>query len=279
MSPVSLDKKLKIIWSVISSSPLYLIFFVAIAVLVFLFSTTNNANKKQSRKTYLLIYTAFFSYLIIQYGESFSTLVDYAINQVFIGYYFPNIVIYICMLLIATIITLVSIFHKNISRIIKVLNSIIYGLLIYFLILMLSIVNTLKVDVFDLKELYSSDKVRSLLEFSMFLFVTWVLVLVVYHFIRKYQEKKREDTKEEFVNYNVIHNFGEEKVLSPRKEYTYFEQPKVESPEVKEEKKEEPFTIEEYKLMLKVLKEEKLKEQQQASALTELNRLYQSIGE
>ena len=279
MSPVSLDKKLKIIWSVISSSPLYLIFFVAIAVLVFLFSTTNNANKKQSRKTYLLIYTAFFIYLIIQYGESFSTLVDYAVNQVFIGYYFPNIVIYICMLLIATIITLVSVFHKNISRIIKVLNSIIYGLLVYFLVLMLSIVNTLKVDVFDLKELYGSDKIRSLLEFSMFLFVTWVLVLVVYHFIRKYQEKKREDTKEEFVNYNVIHNFGEEKVLSPRKEYTYFEQPKVESPEVKEEKKEEPFTIEEYKLMLKVLKEEKMKEQQQARALTELNRLYQSIGE
>ena len=279
MSPVSLDEKLKIIWSVISSSPLYLIFFVAIAVLVFLFSTTNNANKKQSRKTYLLIYTAFFIYLIIQYGKSFSTLVDYAVNQVFIGYYFPNIVIYICMLLIATIITLVSIFHKNISRIIKVLNSIIYGLLVYFLVLMLSIVNTLKVDVFDLKELYGSDKIRSLLEFSMFLFVTWVLVLVVYHFIRKYQEKKREDTKEEFVNYNVIHNFDEEKVLSPRKEYTYFEQPKVESPEVKEEKKEEPFTIEEYKLMLKALKEEKLKEQQQASALTELNRLYQSIGE
>ena len=55
MSPVSLDEKLKIIWSVISSSPLYLIFFVAIAVLVFLFSTTNNANKKQSRKTYLFI--------------------------------------------------------------------------------------------------------------------------------------------------------------------------------------------------------------------------------
>ncbi len=279
MSPVSLDEKLKIIWSVISSSPLYLIFFVAIAVLVFLFSTTNNINKKQSRKTYFLIYSAFFIYLAIQYGGSFSTLVDYAVNQVFIGYYFPNIVIYICMLLIATIITLVSIFHKNISRIIKVLNSIIYGLLVYFLVLMLSIVNTLKVDVFDLKELYSSDKVRSLLEFSMFLFVTWVLVLVVYHFIRKYQEKKREDTKEEFVNYNVIHNFDEKKVLSPRKQYTYFEQPKVEKQEVKEEKKEEPFTIEEYKLMLKVLKEEKLKEQQQMNSLTELNHLYQSIGE
>ena len=27
-------------------------------------------------------------------------------------------------------------------------------------------------------------------EFSMFLFVTWVLVLVAYHFIRKYQENK-----------------------------------------------------------------------------------------
>ena len=66
--------------------------------------------------------------------------------------------------------------------------------------------------------------------------------------------------------------------MSPRKQYTYFEQPKVEKQEVKEEKKEEPFTLEEYKLMLKVLKEEKLKEQQMNS-LTELNRLYQSIGE
>lgn len=279
MSPVSLNEKLKIIWSVITSSPLYLIFFVAIAVLVFLFSTTNNSNKKQSRKTYFLIYLAFFIYLAIQYGNSFSTLVDYAVNQVFIGYYFPNIVIYICMLLIATIITLISIFHKNISRIIKVLNSIIYGLLVYFLVLVLSIVNNLKVDVFDLKELYSSNKVRSLLEFSMFLFVTWVLVLIIYHFICKYQEKKKEDTEEELVNYNVIHDFDEEKVLSPHKQYTYFEQPVIEKQEVKEEKKEEPFTLDEYKLMLKVLKEEKIKEQQQVNSLSELNRLYKSIAE
>ncbi|MBD9098339.1 hypothetical protein EGP98_01870 [bacterium] len=279
MSPVSLNEKLKIIWSVISSSPLYLIFFVAIALLVYLFSTTSSFNKKQSRKTYILVYSAFFIYLAIQYGGSLSTLIDYAVNQVFIGYYFPNIVIYILILLIATIITLVTIFRKNTTRILKILNSVVYGFLVYFLILILSVVNNLKIDVFDLKQLYSSNKVRSLLEISMFLFVIWVLVLIVYRFICKYQEKKREASKEEFTNYNVIHNFEDNKVLSPRKSYTYFEEPVVKQPEVVKEKKEEPFTLDEYKLMLKVLKEEKQKEQQQNNSLSELNYLYQRMGE
>ena len=279
MSPVSLNEKIKIIWSVISSSPLYLIFFVAIALLVYLFSTTSSFNKKQSRKTYILVYSAFFIYLAIQYGGSLSTLIDYAVNQVFIGYYFPNIVIYILILLIATIITLVTIFRKNTTRILKILNSVVYGFLVYFLILILSVVNNLKIDVFDLKQLYSSNKVRSLLEISMLLFVVWVLVLIVYHFIRKYQEKKREASKEEFTNYNVIHNFEDNKVLSPRKSYTYFEEPVVKQPEIVKEKKEEPFTLDEYKLMLKVLKEEKQKEQQQNNSLSELNYLYQRMGE
>ena len=279
MSPVSLNEKLNIIWSVISSSPLYIVFFLAIAVLIYLFSTTNNANRKQSKKTYFLIYSAFFIYLIIQYGGSFGTLVDYAVNQVFIGYYFPNIVIYIMILLIATIITLVSIFSKKVSRVIKILNSIIYGLLVYFLVLVLSLVNSLKVNVFDLTALYSSEKVRSLLEFSMFLFVTWVLVLVAFHFVRKFQEKKTKT--EEFTNYNVVRDFVDKEVFIPQKtENVYIKPPVVSEQTVVQEAKQDPFTLEDYKLMLKILKEEKEKEEQrQSTPLTDLNRLYQGIGE
>ena len=275
MSPVSLNEKLNIIWSVISSSPLYIVFLLAIVVLVYLFSTTNNANKKQSRKTYFLIYSAFFIYLVVQYGNSFGTLVDYAVNQVFISYYFPNIVIYILILLIATIITLVSIFSKKVSRVIKILNSIIYGLLIYFLVLVLSLVNNLKVNVFDLSALYSSDKVRSLLEFSMFLFVTWVLVLVVYHFIRKYQENKVTKISED------ENCFVENKVFVPQKtENVYIKQPVEAQKLVQDAPKQDPFTLDDYKLMLKILKEEKEKETvKQENPLSDLNRLYKGMGE
>lgn len=275
MSPVSLNEKLNIIWSVISSSPLYIVFFLAIAVLIYLFSTTNNANKKQSRKTYFLIYSAFFIYLVVQYGNSFGTLVDYAVNQVFIGYYFPNIVIYILILLIATIITLVSIFSKKVSRVIKVLNSIIYGLLVYFLVLVLSLVNSLKVNVFDLTALYSSNKVRSLLEFSMFLFVTWVLVLVAYHFIRKYQENRVTKISEDKNCFIENENFVPQKT-----ENIYIKQPVEDHQLVQDTPKQDPFTLDDYKLMLKILKEEKEKEAiKQENPLSDLNRLYQGMGE
>ena len=47
-----------------------------------------------------------------------------------------------------------------------------------------------------------------------------------------------------------------------------------------QEAKQDPFTLEDYKLMLKILKEEKEKEEQrQSTPLTDLNRLYQGIGE
>ena len=274
MSPLTFQDKLKMVGDVISSSPLYTIALFIVLILVYLFGTTNSTNQKQSRRTYLLIYLAVFFFLMVQYGKNFTTLIDYAVNQVFVGYYFPNIVLYIIMLLIATIITLVSIFHKEITKTIKVTNSIFYGFLVYFLVLILSLINNLKLDVFEITELYSSDKVRSILELSMFLFVIWMVFLITYHFIRRYQEKHNVIKKEEFINYNIIHDFKDKTVEAPKTKTVFFEQPVVENT------KEEPFTLEEYKMMLKVLKEEQMKEQiQEKSPLTELNKLYQSVEE
>jgi len=257
----------------------------AIVILTIIFITTNGSNRKQSKRTYILLYLAGFIFIALEYGSSFMTLVDYAINEVFITYYFPNIVIYLIMLIITNVVLFKTIFSNKADFKLKVINSAAFAIIMYLFILAISQIATLNLDVFNITELYSSNAVRSLLELSMFIFVFWMVVLGIYYLIRKYQYKHNLIQVESFTNYNIIHDFDIKEAYKASKKQVIIEEPK-------EEKKEEPttdllgqnFTLDEYKLMVKILKEEKEKEQVKEESkpvednpLTELNKLYQSI--
>ena len=286
MSPLSLMTKLQTVFDLITSRNLYLMMLVVIIFLTIIFITTNGSNRKQSKRTYIFLYLAAFIFIAIQYGSSFMTLVDYAINEVFITYYFPNIVIYLLMLVITNIVLFKTIFNDKIDFKLKVINGSAFAIIMYLFILAISSINNLNLDVFNITELYSSNAVRSLLELSMFIFVFWMVVLIIYHLIWKYQYKHNLIQVESFTNYNIIHDFDIKEVYKVPKKQVIIEEPK-------EEKKEEQasinllgqnFTLDEYKLMVKILKEEKEKEQVKEESksvednpLTELNKLYQSI--
>ena len=279
MSPLSLITKLQTVFNLITSRNLYLMILVLIIFLTIIFITTNGSNRKQSRRTYILLYLAGFIFIAFQYGSSFMTLVDYAINEVFITYYFPNIVIYLLMLIVTNIILFKTIFSNKADFKLKVINACAFGIIMYLFILAISQVSNLQLDVFNITELYSSNAVRSLLELSMFIFVFWIVILGIYYLIRKYQYKHNLIKVESFTNYNIIHDFDVKEAYKITKK-----------PLIVEEKEEKPsevnllgqeFTLDEYKLMVKILKEEKEKEEEVKAAednpLTELNKLYQSI--
>jgi membrane protein len=286
MSPLSLITKLQTVFDLITSKNLYLMILALIVILTIIFITTNGSNRKQSKKTYILLYLAGFIFIVFQYGSSFMTLLDYAINEVFITYYFPNIVIYLLMLIITNVVLFKTIFSNKADFKLKVINSSAFAIIMYLFILAISQVNSLDLDVFNITELYSSNAVRSLLELSMFIFVFWMVVLGIYYLIRKYQYKHNLIQVESFTNYNIIHDFDIKEAYKVPKKPLVIEEPK-------EEKKEEQpsldllgqnFTLDEYKLMVKILKEEKDKTQEEQelkvvedNPLTELNKLYQSI--
>ena len=285
MRDLSLITKLQTVFDLITSRNLYLMILVLLVFLTIIFITTNGSNRKQSKKAYILLYLAGFIFIAFQYSGSILTLIDYAINEVFITYYFPNIVIYLIMLIITNVILWKTIFNDKVNFKLKVINSIAFAIIMYLFILAVSSINNLNLNVFNITELYSSNQVRSLLELSMFIFVFWVVVLLIYYLIRKYQYKHNLIQVESFTNYNIINDFDIKEAYKVPKTTLLVEEPK------KEEKVEpnsinilgQEFTLDEYKVMLKILKEEKekknKKEQETAleNPLTELNKLYQSI--
>lgn len=285
MKDLSLITKLQTVFDLITSRNLYLMILVLIVFLTILFITTNGSNRKQSKKAYILLYLAGFIFIAFQYGSSILTLIDYAINEVFITYYFPNIVIYLIMLITTNVILWKTIFNDKVNFKLKVINSTAFAIIMYLFILAVSSINNLNLDVFNITELYSSNQVRSLLELSMFVFVFWVIVLLIYYLIRRYQYKHNLIQVESFTNYNIINDFDIKEAYKVPKKTVLVEEPK------KEERVEsnsinilgQEFTLDEYKVMLKILKEEKekknKKEQEtvEENPLTELNKLYQSI--
>ena len=285
MKDLSLITKLQTVFNLITSKNLYLMILVLIIFLTILFITTNGSNRKQSKKAYILLYLAGFIFIAFQYGSSILTLFDYAINEVFITYYFPNIVIYLLMLIITNIILWKTIFNDKVNFKLKVINSTAFAIIMYLFILAVSSINNLNLNVFNITELYSSNDVRSIMELSTLIFTFWIIILAIYHLIRKYQYKHNLIQVESFTNYNIINDFDIKEAYKIPKKTLLVEEPK------KEEKIEpnsinilgQEFTIDEYKVMLKILKEEKekknRKEQETAleNPLTELNKLYQSI--
>ena len=110
------------------------------------------------------------------------------------------------------------------------------------------------------------------------IFTFWIIVLVIYHLIRKYQYKHHIIEVENFTNYNIINDFDIKEAYKITKQPLIIEEEKTLTKQEDYVNIDDKFTLEEYKIMSKILKEEKEREEPDISnGLTELNKLYQSI--
>ena len=176
MNSITLQDKLDVVIKLTSTNLFYQVALIILIFLSFLLIITNKNNKKDSIKTFLTIYLLTFLVILIKYSKSLSTMFDY-----FIIFYFPNIAVYFLGIIITNIITLVSIFSKKTKKNIKVINSIMFCIINYLLIMILNIINTKKLDVFDPTSLYENKNIHTLIELSSNIFIIWIVFLILYN--------------------------------------------------------------------------------------------------
>lgn len=268
MAKLSLADKIKVLFDVTKSSSLFIIVIVSLLFLAYIFTTINKKNLKSSKLTCIIIYSIILFSLLFAYRNSLSKMFDYLINNLFIVIYFPNLAIYLSAVLIANIIIWISIFKTRVTKLIKNINIIFYCIMTYILILILNIINTNNLDVFTQSSVYSNKEALALIELSSTIFVIWVLFLILYLVIRKFQKSKQVVPVES------------KKTTIPQmpKNYKLVEAPyyvKSANDEIKVVKNDVPrtnpyeelLTLDDYKLLLNILKEHKQKEQEEQERL------------
>ena len=299
MTKMSFIDKLGVLVEVSKSSNLFILAIFLLGIVGYLFYSTNKKNIKTAKKIYLAAALVILVITLAIYHDSLIDMFDYMMNNFFIAIYFPNVAIYLAALIITNIILYISIFNYKVSKLIKNINITVYCVLNYLLILVLNVIVTKRLDVFTQASIYQNKQAQALIELSSIIFIIWILFLIIYRLIMIYLKKEYK------IPVRVKKVYVKEKVPLLPENITKVEapmfakaMPKPKLVNIVEEKKpskedlivkklEESLTLDDYKLLLKMLKEqrqkerlERLKRQQEydeQAKFRELQELYRSV--
>ena len=121
MVEYTLLEKIKTLFDLITSSPLFLILLSGIILMIIDMLFISNKDKK-TQKIYLIVSILLIILILNLYFNSILSILDTISKNIVTIIYFPTILQYIIMLIISIVILLVSIFNKRINKIIKRIN-------------------------------------------------------------------------------------------------------------------------------------------------------------
>ena len=274
MVQTSFSDKLKVLVDVSSSSGICI---ASIFLLIFvgaLFVTTNRKNAKSSKKLYLSIYALLIVIMLIKYYSSLTNMWEYMMNNFFIGFYFPNLAIYLAAIVLTNIILWNTIFNFKEDKLLKYINTSIYCMIHYLLILILNVVTVNELDVFDQASVYKNTDASALISLSSTIFIIWLAFIIVYKIIRKSQKKHQKVRipvkriikykKKMPANYSSIKLpstlVGTPGMIRPKAAYVqpdlmeFYKKPEEVKQDEQLKQYEGMFTLEDYKKMIEILK-------------------------
>lgn len=189
MTQTTILEKLKIVFDVSMSSKLFIAVIAFIILLAVVALKTNKKNVQRGKLVYGLTYAAILIAILIFYHESLGKMFDYMMNNFFIVLYFPNVAVYLAAIIITNIILLVSVFNFKTPKLVRNINIVVYGIIHYLLALVLNIISENKLDIFSQVSVYGNKDAQAIIEFSSAIFIIWIIFLIFYKIIRKYQKK------------------------------------------------------------------------------------------
>lgn len=264
MTKMSFTDKLGVLLNVINSSKEYILIFFVLLFIGYVILSTNNKKSKKMKNVFLMIYLFIIGTIIYMYHTNLSNMFDYMMNNLFIVIYFPNLAVYLAAIITTNIIMWISIFSNKTPNFIKNINVALYSMITYLLILILNVIKENKLDVFTQSSVYGNATAQALIELSSILFIIWIAFLTIYKIIKTIIVRPKEISVQQKVERQVI----ERKAPKP---YRQIQPPyivKANMNTIKVEKNESQkyddlLTLDDYKLLLNILREQKEKEQRE----------------
>lgn len=238
MADISLIERISKIFDVIFSSSFFVALLIIIILTIVLLVINKRSNSLFPKIIAALGYLLIALYIITRYGVYFFEVNDSFVDKVFSAMYFPNLITYISMLVITVIVLINSFISKKHTNIIKIGNIICFSMIWFLLILVLDVVKTNEIDVYDVKSIYSNETLMVILQASMYIFFIWMGFLFINYVVNKINDtfelksnkmkknnivflpgdEKFEDIKQ-FSDYEFVNAFVEKRKNERNEEY------------------------------------------------------------
>ena len=199
MEDISLIEKLRALMKMITSSPLFL-FCSMMGVALLIYYIINIKSEKSINKwVFLGVWIVLAIALVINYNNVMLNLLDNLFDSFFMALYFPNLTIYIIIIVIINSFFFYSVFSKKIDRPSKLLNFVIALIIDILLILIIDTVNYSDISVYEELTVYSNSQLLILLELTSAIFTSWILLSLLFSAhrkLKKYDKKQYPDMPE-----------------------------------------------------------------------------------
>lgn len=252
MVEFTLLEKIRTIFNLIFSSPLFLVLLFGLVLILVDIKFISKKDKK-TKAIYSVVSLLVIGILISMYYDSLLVLFNTIFKNLISLIYFPTVLEYIMMLIISLIILICSLVNKKISPNVKTFNALAFISNSYIFFLILDEIENSKVDLSSKISIYTNDHLMILFEVSLGIFIFWIVSLILIKIIKTLAKPKKEE------------NFYEEPELPKtieevQRQIVY--EPKVEYVVVEKKNENDMFTLDEYRQMraiLEVIKENQKK--------------------
>lgn len=188
MTYTNIFEKLLSILNIIGSSWVYILFSLIIVVLIALLVL----KRITKRNAFILITIAtklLLGYVIYIHYETISNLINNIVDNIFINIYFPSAYVYLFVLLIINIITIGNLLKPRGDKIYKTINGIVLIATNFILALILDTISRNNIDIFKKESLFASTSLVTLLEFSINIFIIWLISLLAVYIINNITQR------------------------------------------------------------------------------------------
>lgn len=185
MAEYSFWERITTIFDMVISSTFFISLLIIIILTIVILVINSKVKSKIPKYLSALAYALIMIFVIIKYGNYVLSINDSFVEKFFSAMYFPNLITYLCMLMITIFILISTFISKNYSFIAKVGNVASFGLMWLLFILILDVVKNNGIDVYDITSIYSDSTLMILLQASTAIFFIWMGLLLMDLIVRK----------------------------------------------------------------------------------------------
>ena len=262
MSKLSFLEKVKILIELSKSSKLFIVLLIILLFLGIGLINTNKKNEKFHKLVFSIVIIITLGYLYISFRSSLDQMINYMMDNFFIVALFPNIAIYLAALIITNIIVWISIFSFKSSKQIKVLNVIVFIIMNYILALLLNVVNKETLDIYSQSSIYENKLSSALISLSSIIFIVWIIFLIIYKLLLIYTRKDYKPKVKKVIVRKKVKKLPDNYMPFESPMYIKAKNNTIKSKTFAPDEIEKMLTLDDYKLLLKILNEHKEKDKE-----------------
>ena len=178
MEELTFLEKIVILYENVIDHPLFVLLFFVPIILIFL-------QKKHGKKVFIIVYFLVIFALLISFGDIIFKLFDNLMDGLFMFLYFPNFITLFLVVVAASLIALISLLSKNISKVNRIINYVSFGIIQSLFALILIAVRVNKINIYKDNALYTNKDVLTLMQLLIGTFSIQVLSIVIIKLINK----------------------------------------------------------------------------------------------